>query len=62
MGSMRESSLQTICAWCQRVRNHSGEWSERDLPEPAGRVASHGICPQCLERATARATMAAAPQ
>jgi hypothetical protein len=59
---MRESNLQTICAWCQRVRNLAGEWSERDLPEAAGRVASHGICPQCLEQATARATMAAVPQ
>ena len=57
---MRQIALPTVCAWCQRVRDHAGDWCERDLPEPAGRIATHGICPDCLERATTRATLALA--
>ena len=59
---MKESALMTVCAWCSRVRDRLGDWCEHDLPEAAGRVATHGICPECLERATARATMVTAAQ
>ncbi|MCG6921606.1 MAG: hypothetical protein LJF15_11080 [Acidobacteria bacterium] len=59
---MRGSPLRTVCAWCQKVRDPSGEWCETELPEPAGRIATHGICPDCLERATSRATIAVVSQ
>jgi hypothetical protein len=59
---MKASSLQTVCAWCQRVRDRTGEWCEVEIPEPMGRIATHGICPDCLERATTRATMPVASQ
>ena len=55
---MKTPSLPTVCAWCRRVRSSQGEWSEPDLPELDGRIATHGICPTCLEKATARATIA----
>jgi hypothetical protein len=51
--------LHTVCAWCDRVRGDGGEWHDTDPADEAGPV-THGICPECLERATARATMAAA--
>ncbi len=59
---MRESTLPTVCAWCRRVRDRLGEWCERDLPETAGRIATHGICPDCLESTTPRATLAKVSQ
>lgn len=59
---MRESSLPTVCAWCRRVRNNQGEWNEHDRPELDSEIATHGICPTCLEKATARATVATVSQ
>lgn len=59
---MRESALLTVCAWCRRVRGHMGEWCDHDFPEASGRVATHGICPDCLETATAQASMMTASQ
>jgi hypothetical protein len=57
---MTEGHLRAVCAWCNRTRNARGEWHEREEPEASPATATHGICPDCLERATARATMAAA--
>lgn len=54
--------MLTVCAWCRRVRGHMGEWCDHDFPEASGRVATHGICPDCLETATAQASMMTASQ
>jgi hypothetical protein len=56
---MSASPFPTVCAWCRRVRNPHGEWGEAEAEE-AGRVATHGICPDCLERAMSNATLAEA--
>lgn len=58
---MRDLSLPTICAWCDRVRSPNGEWRETERIELMLSPATHGICPDCLERATAHATLATAP-
>ena len=33
------------CAWCQRVRDEDGEYSQE--PRRRLRTATHGICPTC---------------
>jgi hypothetical protein len=33
------------CAWCQRVRDEDGSYSEE--PQRRLRTATHGICPSC---------------
>ncbi len=55
MGGVRQAVLSTICAWCDRVRSGSGEWREADRSDLALSPATHGICPDCLERATEQA-------
>jgi hypothetical protein len=55
---MSEASLPTVCAWCNRLRNPAGEWREVEDVEWSDPSTTHGICPDCLERATTRATMA----
>lgn len=62
MGGVRGSSLSTICAWCNRVRSRAGEWRETERTDLGLSPATHGICPDCLEKATAHATMSAAAQ
>jgi hypothetical protein len=57
---VRDRLLHTVCAWCNRVRSDRGEWHEVENVDAGGAATTHGICPECLERATARATMAAA--
>lgn len=57
---MREAVLSTICAWCDRERNGSGEWRETERSNLALSPATHGICPDCLEQAGDSATMAPA--
>jgi hypothetical protein len=54
---MKEHILHTVCAWCHRLRDPAGEWREVEEVEWSGPRATHGICPDCLERATTRATM-----
>ena len=56
---MSDLSLSTVCAWCDRVRQTSGEWREAERTELVLSPATHGICPECLEKATAHATMGA---
>ena len=57
---MKEAVLHTVCAWCDRVRDSGGEWRRAEKAKIPGPATTHGICPECLERATARATIAAA--
>jgi hypothetical protein len=49
--------LPFVCAWCERVRTIEGLWEPVD-DVALGSVATHGICPECLDgetRAAARA-------
>lgn len=56
---MKALVLLTVCAWCNRIRTRQGEWCDAEEGDSRGPRTTHGICPECLERATARATMAA---
>ena len=44
-----------ICAWCKRVRDDKGYWDQVEtyFHKHAGADFTHGICPQCLEKAHA---------
>jgi hypothetical protein len=50
--------LFPVCAWCRRVRDDQGYWSriEDYLARQKGALVSHGICPECKERARAELT------
>jgi hypothetical protein len=43
------SGLLPICAYCRKVRDDSGYWSQLEsyLAEHSGTRFSHGICPEC---------------
>ncbi len=40
------------CAWCKRVRDENGEWTQMELYVRAHSEAefSHGLCPDCMTR------------
>jgi GAF domain-containing protein len=44
--------LQPICAWCKRIRNDQGYWSQVEAYLRAHTEAdfTHGICPDCFEQ------------
>ncbi len=44
--------VSSVCAWCERTRNDEGEWSAIGGGGLAPLDATHGICPDCLERET----------
>ncbi len=41
-----------LCAWCGRERTQGGDWRASDALPAAQPLATHGICPECLERET----------
>jgi GAF domain-containing protein len=43
--------LLPICAWCKRIRDDKGYWSQVEtyVHEHTGADFTHGICPECLE-------------
>lgn len=45
--------LLPICAWCKRIRDDEGYWSQVEAYIQAHTDAdfTHGICPQCLKKA-----------
>jgi GAF domain-containing protein len=47
--------LLPICAWCKRIRDDKGYWDQIEayFHKYAGADFTHGICPQCLEKAHA---------
>ena len=49
--------LLPICAWCKRIRDDQGYWSQVEayFREHAGADFTHGICPDCLEKQRAKA-------
>jgi hypothetical protein len=44
--------LLPICAWCKRIRDDQGYWSQVEayMHEHTGANFTHGICPECLEK------------
>jgi len=44
--------LLPICAWCKRIRDDKGYWSqvEKYFHDHTGADFSHGICPECLKK------------
>jgi GAF domain-containing protein len=44
--------LLPICAWCKRIRDDKGYWSQVEayVHEHTGADFTHGICPDCLEK------------
>jgi GAF domain-containing protein len=44
--------LLPICAWCKRIRDDKGYWSQVEayLHEHTGADFTHGICPDCFEK------------
>jgi GAF domain-containing protein len=44
--------LLPICAWCKRIRDDRGYWSQVEayLHEHTGADFTHGICPDCMEK------------
>jgi streptogramin lyase len=46
------SGLLPICAWCKKVRDDGGYWSQLETYVAAHSEAdfTHGICPECLTR------------
>ena len=44
--------LLPICAWCKKIRNHSGEWVDLEsyVSENSEAHFSHGVCSECLPK------------
>jgi GAF domain-containing protein len=44
--------LLPICAWCKRIRDDQGYWSQVEsyIHAHTGADFTHGICPDCLEK------------
>ncbi|MCU0785521.1 MAG: GAF domain-containing protein [Verrucomicrobia bacterium] len=44
--------LLPICAWCKRIRDDQGYWSQVEayLHTQTGADFTHGICPECLAK------------
>ena len=44
--------LLPICAWCKRIRDDAGYWSQVEfyIHAQTGADFTHGICPECLEK------------
>jgi len=45
--------LLPICAWCKRIRDDKGYWEQVEayFHKSTGADFTHGICPECLEKA-----------
>jgi GAF domain-containing protein len=45
--------LLPICAWCKRIRDDEGYWNQIEayFHKATGADFTHGICPECLEKA-----------
>ncbi len=46
------SMLYPICSFCKRVRTEDGRWVsvESYIEDTSGSIATHGVCPECLEK------------
>jgi hypothetical protein len=52
--------LLPICAWCKRIRDDQGYWSQVEAYVHAhmGADFTHGICPDCFEKMRPKAPAA----
>ena len=48
--------LIPMCAWCKKVRDDDGFWGsvEQYILSHSDALVTHGICPECRERALAQ--------
>jgi hypothetical protein len=46
------SRLLPVCAWCKKIRDDQGYWSQVDayLQNNTSVVVTHGICPDCAKK------------
>jgi hypothetical protein len=46
------AGLVPICAWCRKLRDDQGYWSEFETwaRRRTGARVTHGICPACKEK------------
>lgn len=44
--------LLPICAWCKKVRNDQGYWTQIEayVTSHSDATFSHGICPECMAK------------
>jgi len=44
--------LLPICAWCKKIRDDEGYWSEVEayIAKRSGATFTHGVCPSCAEK------------
>jgi GAF domain-containing protein len=56
--------LLPICAWCKRIRDDKGYWSQVEayVHKHTGADFTHGICPECLENLRGKKPSAEANQ
>ncbi|MBI4912354.1 MAG: hypothetical protein HY823_06425 [Acidobacteria bacterium] len=56
--------LLPVCAWCRKVRDDQGYWSEFELwVKSQGQLSvTHGICPACKERTLSELELNPAPK
>jgi len=49
------SGLLPICAWCKKIRNDEGYWTDVStyISERTNADFSHGICPDCYKKVKA---------
>jgi DNA-binding NtrC family response regulator len=45
------SGMMPVCAWCKKVRDDSGYWSQIEvyIRQHSSAEITHGICPECQE-------------
>jgi DNA-binding NtrC family response regulator len=50
------SGLLHVCSWCDKVRDEKGDWKslEEYVKEKENVAFSHGICPHCLKKNSAK--------
>ncbi|HEY3399069.1 MAG TPA: hypothetical protein VGK03_00425 [Geothrix sp.] len=51
-GRRAPGALVPVCGWCGKVRDQAGAWvsGEQRFLEEAGKVLTHGVCPDCIRK------------
>lgn len=58
LAALKEYRILPICAWCKRVRDDRGYWSQVEayIQAHSDAIITSSICPECMERERAAAT------